>query len=403
MWKVSHKKELPEQVLNKTPDFLGLMLLPTMACDCRCEMCRFWGDRGYYSEGIQTVSKKQLDFKHITRFLEEGLKEKTRYSVVLSGGEPMLYKNFTQLTQFLKQKNIPTIVVSNGSQLIKNLDTIEQNLAAISISIDGPPEVHDSIRRKKGLFDEALAGIEALIQMKIKKKKSTPFIFINCTLTEHSSGHLHDYITAIKSRLEAVGAKLRLENPRTLSSREVTVQLGLQVYLTEILGKKYVDEMKSLFDCDVTDSWKSLIVDNINIDTEKLKGDLSHIYNDFNVDNSEFFDVKEYFQNIHSVFGHTRCEAPFHTMIINDDGDAYFCPGYPDYLLGNISESSFHDVWHGYKAERFREEISKRNLSICNRCCFRFGDHSISKHLFLYDSMLTKMYYWIVNHIPASF
>ena len=161
--------------------------------------------------------------------------------------------------------------------------------------------------------------------------------------------------------------------------------------------------MKSLFDCDVTDSWKSLIVDNINIDTEKLKEDLSHIYNEFNVDNSEFFDVKEYFQNIHSVFGHTRCEAPFHTMIINDDGDAYFCPGYPDYLLGNISESSFHDVWHGSKAERFREEISKRNLSICNRCCFRFGDHSISKHLFLYDSMLTKMYYWIVNHIPASF
>ena len=228
-----------------------------------------------------------------------------------------------------------------------------------------------------------------------------PFIFINCTLTEHSVGHLHDFITAIKSRLEPIGAKLRLEEPRTLSSREVTIHFEPLLFTTEALGKKYADEMKSLFDCDVTDSWKPLAVDDITIDIEKLKKDLLHIYNDFRVNSSEFIDLKEYFLNIHNVFGYTRCRSPFHTMIINEDGEAYFCPSLLDYSLGNISESSFHDLWHGLKAERFRKEIRKRNLSICNRCCFLFADYSHIRRLFLFDNMFAKLYYWIVNHIPV--
>lgn len=401
MWKVSHNTKLAEQLINKTPDFSSVMILPTMICDCRCEMCRFWGDSGYYFNGTSDVSKKQLDFKSITRFIEEALKEKKRFSVVLSGGEPLLYNNFTPLVQFLKKKRLPTSIVSNGSQLKNHLDTVMQNVTAIAISIDGPPDVHDSIRRKKGLFNDALEGIEALIRIKMKTKMSTPFIFINCTLGEHSVNHLHDFIAAVQSRLEPVGAKLCLERPKTLSYREVTVQFGLLVYLTEELGKKYTDEMKSLFDCNVTDLWKSLVVDTINIDAEKLKKDLHNIYNDFNVDTSDFFDVKEYFDTIYNVFGYTHCQAPFNMMIINDEGDSYFCPGYPDYLLGNISNDSFHDIWHGANAERFRNVIKKRNLSICNRCCFRFMDYSINRHILFYDTIIAKMYYWFINRVPT--
>ena len=60
MVRVSPNKDLPEQLMNKTPDLLCLMLFPTMSCDCRCKMCNFWGDRGYYSGGTQDNGKKQL-------------------------------------------------------------------------------------------------------------------------------------------------------------------------------------------------------------------------------------------------------------------------------------------------------------------------------------------------------
>jgi len=53
-----------------------------------------------------------------------------------------------------------------------------------------------------------------------------------------------------------------------------------------------------------------------------------------------------------------RCIVPWCQVNVNYNGDVHFCADYPDYILGNVTEQSFADIFNGDRANKFRKEIN---------------------------------------------
>lgn len=69
--------------------------------------------------------------------------------LTLSGGEPLTRRDWPQLAQRLVQRGIETNMISNGWMI--DSETVQQmrraQLSNVAISVDGPPEIHDHIRK----------------------------------------------------------------------------------------------------------------------------------------------------------------------------------------------------------------------------------------------------------------
>lgn len=78
-----------------------------------------------------------------------------------SGGEPTLRKDLPILINEAKKRGMAVFFSTNGStlqQTARNLLKADM----IRVSIDGPKEIHDKIRRHPGAFDKAVSGIKIL-------------------------------------------------------------------------------------------------------------------------------------------------------------------------------------------------------------------------------------------------
>jgi len=82
------------------------------------------------------------------------------YSIILSGGEPLLYSKFEQLCDLIRGFQDHIILSTNGILIPKYMDTFDKK-DGIQVSIDGDRETHDRTRGK-GSYDKAIEALECL-------------------------------------------------------------------------------------------------------------------------------------------------------------------------------------------------------------------------------------------------
>lgn len=83
-------------------------------------------------------------------------------------------------------------------------------------------------------------------------------------------------------------------------------------------------------------------------------------------------DYREWFSNCRTSVGKTKCQSPWRLLDIQPNGDANFCIDFPDYVIGNVTDHSVRELWHGERAERFRRRIEHNLLPICNCCGVKY-------------------------------
>ncbi len=67
------------------------------------------------------------------------------------------------------------------------------------------------------------------------------------------------------------------------------------------------------------------------------------------------------------------CKFPFERLNIEWDGSVTFCGS--NFLLGNIYNDSFEDLWYGEKAVEFRKSVFEGSCKHCNlKFCFEYND-----------------------------
>ena len=129
-----------------------LALVVHTACNCRCVMCDIWkanaAGRGLSDEALAA---------HI-----DAIRRLRVRRVMVTGGEPLLHSNLWALCDRLRAEGVAITLVTTGLLAARSAPAIAARIDTVVISLDGPPAVHDRIRRVPGAFDKIEAGVEAL-------------------------------------------------------------------------------------------------------------------------------------------------------------------------------------------------------------------------------------------------
>src|ERR1700677_625554 len=140
--------------MNPVLDSLPVLILyPHNRCNCRCVMCDIW----------KTDSTQEISASELERHGEDIGRLRVEW-VVFSGGEPLMHSDLFRLCRFLRERRIRTTLLSTGLLIERFADQIVEFLDDVIVSLDGPPETHDAIRRVPGAFDLLAAGVAALHQ-----------------------------------------------------------------------------------------------------------------------------------------------------------------------------------------------------------------------------------------------
>ena len=130
---------------NRKPLVVSISL--TSKCNLRCTYCYSYED----NQSAITVPFDRLKWI-IDEFYDLG----TRV-IMLQGGEPTLHKQFAEIVDYVKEKNIYCSVTTNGTRFEKHLCALKK-LDQVQLSIDGEKNLTDSYRGK-GVFDTIMKAI----------------------------------------------------------------------------------------------------------------------------------------------------------------------------------------------------------------------------------------------------
>jgi len=148
-----------------------LVLEAAQACNLRCTYCYAGG--GSYG-GAARVMRPDLA-RRAARFLVESSGDRDTVTLVLFGGEPLL--NLPALKAAVLEgeaaarasgKKLVVSLTTNGTRFTPEvLDFLREHPISVSVSIDGPPDMHDANRRYPGAsgggtYADVVAGLNML-------------------------------------------------------------------------------------------------------------------------------------------------------------------------------------------------------------------------------------------------
>jgi len=124
----------------------------TRTCNLYCRHCYSSSDNQAYPEELTTEECKMV-IDDLAQFQVPVL--------LISGGEPLTRPDLFPLLEYALGKGIRATLSTNGTLIDrKTAEKLKQiGISYVGISLDGLEKEHDLFRRKKGAFQEALAGI----------------------------------------------------------------------------------------------------------------------------------------------------------------------------------------------------------------------------------------------------
>ena len=122
------------------------------ACNCRCVMCDIWR---------ANANRREMSVQELAGH-RDALRRLRVRRVMLTGGEPLLHRNLWALCDLLRAERIRITLVTTGLLIERHAAAIARAVDDLVISLDGPREVHDAVRRVPGGFDRIAAGMNRL-------------------------------------------------------------------------------------------------------------------------------------------------------------------------------------------------------------------------------------------------
>jgi Fe-coproporphyrin III synthase len=128
-----------------------LLLSPHSRCNCRCVMCDIWRAGG----------RHEISAAHVRAWLAD-MRQLGVERVVLTGGEALMHSDLWALCAPLREAGIAMTLLSTGLLLERAAARVAGQFDEVIVSLDGPPAVHDAIRRVPGAFERLRRGVAAL-------------------------------------------------------------------------------------------------------------------------------------------------------------------------------------------------------------------------------------------------
>ena len=199
----SYKYYLPYLVGNGragTPQSVTFEL--TLRCNLSCQMCPLDLPRIMHDKSdpdfIKSRQQAELSTEEVKRVITD-IAEMGVGDMTITGGEVFLRKDVFEIVEHITATPIHLCINTNGWFLrpdeARQLVSLKPH--ALSISIDGPDDLHDEIRRGKGSFRRLLEGIRNVQEAKRELGVKRPKIGITVTvsaLNQHRYSEVLDWL-----------------------------------------------------------------------------------------------------------------------------------------------------------------------------------------------------------------
>src|SRR5687768_6103288 len=182
---------------------LGAVYEATMRCNLHCEFC-YVGDL----LNIEGEWREELTLDA----LRKAFPDTPGFQVSLTGGEIFMRKDIMSVLDLFRDKGYACgYLTTNGTIITEERAEALADLAAagflkhISVSIDGPGEIHDVARGLKGTFDRTCEGLHRL-QAAARRKHAPLRVSINTTVAHESLDALDQMVeVAEELGVDAIG------------------------------------------------------------------------------------------------------------------------------------------------------------------------------------------------------
>jgi Fe-coproporphyrin III synthase len=309
-----------------------IVLSPHNQCNCRCVMCDIWRIREP-KEITPTDLEKQLD-----SFRKLGVRW-----VVFTGGEPQMNGHWSVLAQMVRAEGIRVTMLTAGLLLEAHAEAVAANLDDVIVSLDGPPDLHNHIRRVADAFERIRDGVHAV-------RKFRPNIEVRARCTVQKANH------------QSLRAVVR-------SAKEIG--LNSVSFLAADLTSSAFNRVEG---------WLPERQDRVSMndgEVEALDEEVERLISEFKPDLDSGFVVesagklRRIVQHFRAHLGQThdvapQCNAPWVSTVVEASGDVRPCFFHP--AFGNIHQHSLEEIVNGPEALRFRTDLDVATNPICLRC-----------------------------------
>lgn len=317
-----------EANLRDPPLPYRLFLYVTDACNCRCTMCHIW----------QKPTDGELTTEELLAVLR-GASRHVRWMDV-TGGEVFLRKDVPELFGYIAQ--MPGLLMfhfaTNGlltERIVAAARQIRESPIPqfiVTVSLDGPPELHERIRGIPRIWSRCMATFQALRAEGVQT-------VLGMTLTEHNAEAYEATFDAVRAEVPGV----------THEDFHVNIGHVSDVYYA---NRGLIDPpMERLAEA----------VERIH----RLRGFRLHPVN---------WLERQYLAHVHGFARHgltpMPCEALSSSAVLGTRGDVYPCIIY-DRPVGNVRDHglSLERVWRAGLREHVRDEIRQGRCPQCWTPC----------------------------------
>jgi MoaA/NifB/PqqE/SkfB family radical SAM enzyme len=332
---------------------IGAVYEATMRCNLHCEFC-YVGDL----LNIEGEWREELTLEG----LRKAFPDQPGFQISLTGGEIFMRKDIMSVLDLFREKGYACgYLTTNGTIITEERAEALADLAAagflkhISVSIDGPGEMHDVARGLKGTFERTTAGLRRL-QAAAGRKNAPLRVSINTTVA-HETLEALDQMVEVAEELgvdaiglnhlmfstpEEVAETVRLIDPSGATDASaiatfVTADPGLDIARVRVKVAALEEKCRRrnvLFD--FRPKVHPQLLDNYYTPGAKLDG---------------------------------RCLYPFLHARVSFSGKMYFCP-FIRVEVGDLATSSLEDIWNGEKYVAMRKALLENGIfPVCRRCC----------------------------------
>ena len=296
-----------------------LVLEPHSRCNCRCVMCDIW----------KRTESREITDAELARHLDDIVHLGVQW-VVFTGGEPLMHSGLFRLASMLRAGGIRVTILSTGLLLARDATRIAAAIDDVIVSLDGPREIHDSVRRVPGAFDRIVEGVAAIHAV----APQFP-IAARCTVQSRNAAHLRS--TAAAAR--AIGL-----NSISFLAADLTSEA---------------------FDRPVP--WSPERKTAIAPDPESLAREIDALISEhdgFVVESPEKLRrIAAHFRGEHVA---PRCNAPWVSAVWEANGDVRPCFFHPP--IGNTATGTLAQILNGPAAVAFRAGLNVAENPVCRRC-----------------------------------
>jgi MoaA/NifB/PqqE/SkfB family radical SAM enzyme len=342
----------------------SVSLTITNHCNLRCQMCGQWSQEGYIRRKTDSL-KHEMTLVDWKRVIDELAAHGIPY-LLLRGGEPFMFPGIIELLEYIHSKGMYISIDTNGTLLKQYAADIARigNLH-LTISVDGPEEIHDIVRGVKGCFQKIREGVAQLSELEANggNKISRSICF---TISQYS--------------YKGLGVMPDVARGLGLGS----IAIVPYYYFPAWVGKVYEKELGEL-DCQAF-SWIGFHHEDSGVNPDEFQrqfrqyqATLGEVYSYPYMPLGEN-QYRTWFADTQSPVGPLYCQNVEKLIDIQPDGSANFCVDFVDYSFGNVREAGIAELWNGERAEQFREYRRKKPLAVCYRCGAKYMSQQWSNY-----------------------